>query len=47
MAPMLMVLGMHEYGESSQIMWAFFFWCDQIALPTSMSPSPPSSRLLK
>ena len=42
MAPIDIVLGMQEYGDSSQIMWAFFFWWAQIALPTSMSPSPPS-----
>ena len=42
MAPIDMVFGMQEYGDSSQIMWAFFFWYAQSALPTSMSPSPPS-----
>jgi len=26
MAPIDIVLGMQEYGDSSQIMWAFFFW---------------------
>ena len=30
---MLIVFGMQEYGDSSQIMWAFFFWCAQSALP--------------
>ncbi len=44
---MLIVFGMQEYGESSQIMCAFFCWCAHSALPTSMSPSPPFSRLWK
>src|SRR5437762_4280270 len=46
-APMDMVFGMQEYGESSQIMCAFFLWYAHSALPTSMSPSPPSRRLWK
>ena len=46
-APMLIVFGMQEYGDSSQIMCAFFFLCAQSDFPTSMSPSPPSSRLWK